>query len=152
MLEDEVNRIAVRKTHIWNDSMKALHQVDSQKWLKVTFLGEAAVDNGGPCREYLGLLMAVTVEQSHLLAGPPCRKVPVHNVLAVQRGDFHMLGVIIVLSLIQGGPAPMFFASSVVDYLFGGCSNARASICDTPVCGCAGQTFQGEVNVYYEDD
>ena len=61
------------------------------------FLGEAAVDDGGPCREYLWLLMAVAMEQSHLLAEPPCRKVPVHNALAVQSGDFHMLGVIIVL-------------------------------------------------------
>ena len=142
MLEDEVNRITVRRTHIWDDSMKALRRVDVRKQLKVTFLGEAAVDDGGPRREYLRLLMAVAMEQSHLLAGPACRKVPVHNALAVQRGDFHMLGVIIVLSLTQGGPAPIFFAPSIVDYLFGGCGNIRASIGDIPDCDVQDKLFK----------
>lgn len=132
MITDEVSRMTVRRTNIWGDSMKALRRVDVRKRLKVTFLGESAVDDGGPRREYLRLLMAAMVDQSHLLAGPPCRKVPLHNVLAVQRGDFRMIGVIIVLSLTQGGPAPAFFAPSVVDYLFGGCGSVRACINDIP--------------------
>ena len=62
------------------------------------------------------LLMGALVMQSHLLAGSTSRRVPLHNVLAVQKRDFHMVGNIIVLSLTQGGPAPTFFSPSVVDY------------------------------------
>ena len=65
-------KVKVRRTHIWGDSMKVFRRVDLKKRLKVTFIGEAGVDNGGPRREYLRLVMAVMVEQSHLLDGPPC--------------------------------------------------------------------------------
>ena len=47
--------------------MKVLHREDLHKTLRVTFLGESAVDDGGPWRKYLRLLMALMAEQNHLM-------------------------------------------------------------------------------------
>ena len=112
--------------------MRVFRRVDLKKKLKVTFIGEAGVDDGGPCREYLRLVIAAMAEQNHLLDGPIDRRVLRHNVLAVERGYYFIMGCIIVLSLTQGGPAPSFFAPSVVDYLVGGSGNVRPCIDDVP--------------------
>ena len=131
---DQFCLVTVRRTHIWDDSMRVLRRVDLQKRLKVTFLGKSAIDDGGLCREYLRLLMGALVMQSHLFAGSTSRRVPLHNALAVQKGDFHMVGIIIVLSLTKrwAGPAPTFFSPSVVDYFLEGCNNVKVSIDDIP--------------------
>ena len=42
------------------------------------------------------------------------------------------MGKIIALSILHGGPGPVFFAPSVVDYLFGGFSAVSPSILDVP--------------------
>lgn len=113
--------------------MRVLRRVDPTKHLKVSFIGEAAVDDGGPRREYLRLVLASMMNQSQLLTGPATRKVPQHNSLAVHNGEFYLIGVTIVLSLTQGGPAPTFFAKSVVDYLFHGASSVTPGhISDIP--------------------
>ena len=122
----------VRRIHIWTDSMKVFRRVDVKKKLNVTFIGEAGVDDGGLRHEYLRLVMAAMAEQNHLLDGPTHRRVLRHNVLAVERGYFFFMGCIIVLSLTQGGPAPAFFAPSVVDYFVGGSGNVRPCIDDIP--------------------
>ena len=98
----------------------------------MTFVGESAVDDGGPRREYFRLVLAEMMKQSHLLAGPPSCKVPQHNALALRNGEFYLIGSIIVLSLMQGGPAPTFFAPSVVEYLFRGQCPEIPSISDIP--------------------
>ncbi len=38
----------------------------------------------------------------------------------------------IALSIIHGGPGPVFFAPVVVDYLFGGISKVNPSVDDVP--------------------
>ena len=108
--QDESSRITVRRTHIWQDSMRTIRRIKLQKRLRVTFLGEAGVDDGGPGREYLRLLMAAMSNQAHLLSGPPMCKVPQHNSLALLKGDFYNIGILIVLT--QGGPGPILFACS----------------------------------------
>lgn len=42
------------------------------------------------------------------------------------------MGKIIALSILHGGPGPVFFSSAVVDYLFGGIATVRPSIEDIP--------------------
>ena len=130
--DDESCKVKVRRTHIWGDSLKVFRRVDLKRKLKVTFIGEAGVDDGGPRREYLRLVMIAMAEQNYLLDGPTHRRILRHNVLAVEKGYFFIMHCIIVLSLTQGGPAPSFFASSVVDYLVGGSGNVRPCIDDIP--------------------
>ena len=128
----EACRVKVRRTHIWIDSVKVFRRVDLKKTLKVTFIGEAGVDDGGPRREYLRLMMSAMSDQNDLLDGPKDRRVLRHNLLSAEKGHFYIMGCFIVLSLTQGGPAPGFFAPSVVDYLVGGCVNVHPCIGDIP--------------------
>ena len=55
----QYDRIDVRRGHILNDTWRAFKQgqFTARNILKVRFLGEPAVDDGGPRREYLGLLV-----------------------------------------------------------------------------------------------
>ena len=97
-----------------------LHKVDLQKaesnlpWSQLLMMVAPT--------EYLRVLMGALVMQSHLLTGSTFRRVPLHNALAVQKRDFHMVGIITVLSLTQGGPAPTFFFSFSCVLLLNGCN------------------------------
>ena len=42
------------------------------------------------------------------------------------------IGKIIALSILHGGPGPVFFSPAIVDYLFGGMSAVMPSIDDVP--------------------
>ena len=47
------HRITVRRGHIIDDTKISLHSFDEKKHIHVRFVGEAAVDQGGPRREFL---------------------------------------------------------------------------------------------------
>ena len=110
-------KVKIQRTITWTDSIK---------------VGEAGVDDGGPRREYLQLMMAAMSEQSELLDSPTNRRLFQHNVLVAEKGHFCIMGCFIVLSLTQGGPAPAFFAPSVVDHFVGGSINVRPCVRDIP--------------------
>ena len=61
---NESQRIIIRRKHVWED---ALHQLkcgfDVHKHPKVTFVGEPAVDDGGPRREFFHLLIQPPLSQ-----------------------------------------------------------------------------------------
>ena len=62
-------RITVRRSHIWNDTIKVLKRpnFDITQKISLTFVGESGVDDGGPSREYFRLLMKAIAEQSQIL-------------------------------------------------------------------------------------
>lgn len=132
---EAVEKITIRRSHIWGDTLRAWRrELDLRKPIKVTFLGEPAVDEGGPRREFLRLLMKAVSEQSSLLVGLPTRKVLLHNALAMSKGHYRCMGEMIVMSLIQGGPGPACFSPTVIDYVLGGIARVRPSIDDIPDC------------------
>ena len=128
-LDEDECRITVRRTHIWEDSLRVLTRIDPKKRLKVSFIGEAAIDDCGPHREYHRLVLSTMMKQSHVLAGPVSCKVPQHDALSLQNGEFYFL---MVLCLTQRGLAPTFFAPPVVDCLFQGTSRVIPRITDVP--------------------
>lgn len=78
-------RITVRRGHILDDTLASIRSgFDEKKHIRVTFLGEAAVDEGGPRREFFMLLMGAIANNSSLLDGPPDRRVLRHNTSAFQ--------------------------------------------------------------------
>lgn len=109
MVPEDRQRIVVRQKHIWSDVKRAFKQpgFSDDVGLNVTFIGEPAQDAGGPSRELF----------RNLFTGPPSARTLVHNVLALQRNEFHVVGHVIALSLMYGGGAPYIFARSVVTYL-----------------------------------
>ena len=60
----------------------------TSKLLKVTFIGEPSVDDGGPRRELFTLLMRELFVKSGLFTGWPEHVVPVHNVPALVDNKF----------------------------------------------------------------
>jgi len=52
------------------------------------------------------------------LSGMPTRRILKHNTQALDREQYYTIGKMIVLSIFHGGPAPIFFADPVIDYLF----------------------------------
>ena len=85
--------------------------------LKITFIGEDAHDAGGPRREFIRLVMSSMSRDGNLFTGPSFKKTLTHNVIALQKNEFHISGHLIAFSLLYGGPAPHFLSDSVIAYL-----------------------------------
>ena len=57
---DTYNKIHVRRNHIWGDTIRTITQSSFNpiNYLRVTFIGEPAVGEGGPCQEFFSLVLA----------------------------------------------------------------------------------------------
>ena len=76
--------ITVRRNHILEDAFVAIRSSFEKKHIRVCFIGEPDIDEGGPRREFLMLLMGAVGNRSSLLEGPPNRRVIKHNTSAFQ--------------------------------------------------------------------
>ena len=85
-------KIIVRRRHIFHDALIAFKaNRDWKRPLSITFLGEPAVDIGGPCREFLRLLIE-DVCKSSFFEGTDESRVPVHNVVALEQQTYKYIG------------------------------------------------------------
>ena len=126
-------RITVRRKFILNDSLHKLRNgLDLTKHLRVVFIGEPAVDDGGPLREFLYRLIVAVSHSDMLFCGAFNSRVPRHNLVELEKKTYFYIGAIIALSLIHGGPGPQFFSPAVADYIIYGVQSVKASIMDVP--------------------
>ena len=122
----KMKRIKVRGRHILEDSLHCFKQgVPVSKRLRVTLIGEPAVDAGVPLREYFHLLLG---EISRDNTGDENARVPLHNVPALTKQTFKYVGCMLGASLVNGGPAPNFFANAVADYITFGIEKVKAKV------------------------
>ena len=111
-------RVIVRRSNILQYSLHTLKNgLDVTKYLRVTFVNEPAVDEGGPLREFFRLLLNAIANDNTLLCGPDFSPTPNHHVGELEKITFYYVGVNIVLSLNHGGPAPHLFSPAVADYV-----------------------------------
>ena len=56
---DQANRVTICRKHIWKDAVRAMSRssFDPKRCIRVTFVGEEAVDDGGSRREFLSLAL-----------------------------------------------------------------------------------------------
>ena len=131
--KSEYQRIVVRRKHLWDD---ALHRFQSginfHKYIRITFVGEPAVDDGGPLREFLHLVMGAIATSNYLFHGREDCRVPIPNQAELERHTYQHVGEMIAVSLVNGGPAPSFFAPSVVEYIVHGMSKVKATVSEVP--------------------
>ena len=82
-------RIIVQRRHVLEDTLYQLRSgLDVSKHFKVTFVGEPAVDSGGPMHGYLHLLMS-SIAKSHLFFhGEETRRVPAYNLVELEKNTF----------------------------------------------------------------
>lgn len=126
-------RIIVRRSRILQDTLHLLKNgLDTTKHIRITFVNEPAVDQGGPLREYFRLVLAAIATNNTLLCGPDSSRTPNHHVEELERMTFFYIGVIVALSLVHGGPAPQFFSPAVADYIVCGVQGVKATISDIP--------------------
>ena len=129
--KDDIFRIKIRRKYIWEDSLNVFKRgVPVSKYLRITFLGEPAVDAGGPLREYFHLLLREIFTKGTIFQGKENARIPIHNVLELKKQTFKYIGNMLAASLLNGGPAPTFFADFVADYLVYGLEHVKVNIRD----------------------
>ena len=102
--------------------------------IKVQFVGEAAVDEGGPKREFFCLLHKELYSSSLFAGGEQGEgKVFAHNLVAVQGNEYYFYGLCCGLAIVNGAVGPQFFCAPVVDYiLYGDVKHVKHSIDSIP--------------------
>eukprot|EP00112_Aurelia_sp_Birch-Aquarium-sp1_P025839 Seg883.4 transcript_id=Seg883.4/GoldUCD/mRNA.D3Y31 product="G2/M phase-specific E3 ubiquitin-protein ligase" protein_id=Seg883.4/GoldUCD/D3Y31 len=111
---DDYWRLKVRRSSVWEDTMFKLSQikpVDFQKALKVQFIGEPVVDQGGPSREFFSILNSAAKRK--ILSNGIFR----HDISLLQQKQYFSFGQLTALGLLQGSPGPKCFQKSAVDYV-----------------------------------
>lgn len=128
-----IHRLTIRRNHIYADSLKAFKKgFPLSSHLRVVFLGEPAIDAGGPLKEYLTMLMKEVMLNNSLFTGlPECRGI-VHSMKSLQAKYFYYVGQMIAVSILNGGPGPGCLSHAVVDYLTYGFKKVNATIEDVP--------------------
>ena len=129
----ECQRLIVRRKHVFED---ALHRYKSglelTKYLKVTFVGEPAADEGGPLREFFYLLVQSISKNNSLFCGEEGNRVPQVNAVELKKQTYKKVGEMLATSLVHGGPAPHFFSEAVADYILFGMDKVRVTVSDVP--------------------
>ncbi len=83
---EQTYRLKVRRKHIWEDALhQFMHKILPTHYIRVTFLGEPAVDAGGPLREFFCLLLTDTAKNNSLFCGEYSSRVPSHNMLELSK-------------------------------------------------------------------
>lgn len=91
-----------------------------KKHLRVKFVGERGADGGGPRREFFFRMVEEMGKQIMLFEGPDGCRTLKHNLLALRQNHFYLIGKIVALSILNGGPAPKFFPKHIKEYLIYG--------------------------------
>lgn len=91
--------------------------INFQQQLCIVFVGEPAVDVGGPLREFLHLLMGEIAANNSLFLRRRALRAPVPNMAALQKLTFKHVGEMISVSPIHGGPPPTFLAQWTIMYM-----------------------------------
>ncbi len=102
---DNTYGITVRHSEIWKDAIQSFKwYFDESKHLRFTFLGEPAVNDGGPKREFIMLFINCLNSHESLFEGPLNRRVLKHTTSALDKRLYKIVGKIIAFSVIHGGP------------------------------------------------
>ncbi|KAJ8381338.1 hypothetical protein SKAU_G00021160 [Synaphobranchus kaupii] len=110
------NCINVVRDSVMECSLRAFgrRRFDPTKKINVVFVdnasvGEGSIDDGGPTREYLRLLMK-EVHNSRLFVGPDTARNLALVSHAIQTEEYHRVGQMIAVCLVHGGVLPKFFS------------------------------------------
>ena len=93
---DDVQRIVIRRKYVWEDTVRKIRSgLNVNRYIKVTFVGETAVDEGGPLREYLSILMASIASNNNLFQGNIQQRVPRPNLLELNKKTYYYIGMVL---------------------------------------------------------
>ena len=84
---EQRERFTVIRNHIFYDTLHIIRRgkVNLGNHLKVTFIGEPAVDAGGPLREFFQHIISEIAENNSLFCGITTARTPRHNVVELEK-------------------------------------------------------------------
>ena len=142
-------RLKVRRQFVWQDVLLKLDRIEEgghNKSVKVQFVGEPSVDQGGPRRELFTLI------NQHVGTSLVANGVFLHNVAALENKEFLRFGQLTALGLLQGSPGPKFFSPSVTNYILYGTLEKCTPTIDEMPCGEVKSSMENLANVTDEKE
>ena len=107
LLAGETNFITVDRDQILKSTFSELEFVENLRLtFQVDFMGEESLDQGGPWKEWLMLVMQ-EIKQKYFDLG----------LRPLLRKDYYHVGVMFALSLLQNGKVPSFLAESTLQHI-----------------------------------
>ncbi len=148
--QSQYQRLVIRRRHLWQDALERFQRgINFHKYFHITFLQDPAVDEGGPLREFLHLLMGSIATNNTLFCGGDDCRVPTPNMMELAKNTYQHVGEMLAVSLIHGGPAPSFFAPSVVSYIVHGMKSVKASVDEVPYSNIVKKLKEVSLVTYY---
>lgn len=116
---DVYNNIHVRRNHIWSDTLRAVKKASFNPInpLHITFIGEPAVDEGGPRQEFFSLVLAKIAGDKSMFNGSHNSRIFIRNVQGLQNRLFYIAGMLVAISLANGGPGFPCLSQTIYSYL-----------------------------------
>lgn len=126
------SNIHVRRNHIWGDTLRAVKKASFNPInpLRVTFIGEPAVDEGGPRREFFSLVLAKIASDGSIFHGSHDSRTFMRNVQGLQNRLFYTAGMLVAISLANGGPGFPCLSQAVYSYFSHGLSKIQPVVED----------------------
>lgn len=107
----------VQRSKVWRQVLNEMQDslVETSR-INVEFIGEPAVDTGGPTREMLSLAFR-QVADSGITRGSAPNMTFMHDQQALNNHHYKVLGQLVALSLLNCGTGPHFFCPIVANYI-----------------------------------
>ncbi|XP_048255487.1 G2/M phase-specific E3 ubiquitin-protein ligase-like isoform X2 [Haliotis rufescens] len=114
------NIVNVTRRNVMSGGIRAFNRpsFNPENGLSVKFAGEYAIDDGGPSREFLRLLMK-EISSLPIFTGDETKKMLDLNYTALQSGLYLTAGKMIAYSVVHNGPLPRFFSPLLFSTLVG---------------------------------
>ena len=120
---------------MWEDALRAMSRpsFDYRQGVRVNFLAESGIDDGGPSREFFDIALREMANDHTIFHGSGNRLSFVHNVKALGKRRFYFAGLFIGVSLSNGGPGFPCLAQPVFQFLQSGqACNVQVEVEDVP--------------------
>ncbi|XP_077863811.1 LOW QUALITY PROTEIN: G2/M phase-specific E3 ubiquitin-protein ligase-like [Saccoglossus kowalevskii] len=143
-LEEKINyhepdissKFNINRADVWDGAIRGFQRKSycPMKRMYIRFTNDAgkdegAVDTGGPKREFLRLIIH-HLQHSCIFDGPEHSKVLSMHSFAMEDDWYYLAGRMIAVSLVHGGPGPVFFFRTLYNSLVHGLSKVKPSISD----------------------
>lgn len=109
----------VQRSRVWKNVLEELKTIElSTCKMSVEFIGESAVDTGGPTRELFSLVYQQVMD-GKLTRGSAPNLTFMHDQGALLAGEYKALEQLIALALLNEASGPHFFSPTVAQHILG---------------------------------
>ncbi|XP_028653741.1 uncharacterized protein LOC114648718 isoform X3 [Erpetoichthys calabaricus] len=138
---EKVSRFNINRADIWDGALRGFKRssFDPAHTILVKFSDntgymESGIDTGGPKREFLELLMQ-HVKNRTLFEGRETEKYLTCDSVAFDNDEYFIIGRMIAVSMVHGGPGPQFISKNLFNYILceGIFSPDTKDVCDPEI-------------------